>query len=434
MEEQTQHEKERREYAQITGDEDLRDRLNKHSWLDVSLWSRAEEVEALVDLIAHTMLETKPNKKRLTHLRVILMNLLRASKEGVPDYVTYYRKYAPYSKRPARYNPAGITRLTVNVIDDLINAGLIEHHRGQYSVEYDMGYCSKMAPTDTLLELMDSAGIIPEMVGRHPDSEVVLLRDSKETEWNGTETIRTGGSFINYTDDIDIEVMRDEINSYNGFLNHHDVRVPGLPKPEFTGVHRIFNNASWEQGGRFAGGWWMLLKKDVRKGIQIDHKPTIELDFSSSLLSILYAVNGIEPTGGDQYHLDGFDRDIVKKASMRCLNNKRRYHAINGLERDLLKDYPDIADSVDCERLITAFEKKHELVANDFYSGMGYYLMYLESEICFQVMMDLMEQEICCLSIHDSFIVQKEHRDELWSAMVDAFRDILNVAYTPVIK
>ena len=60
-------------------------------------------------------------------------------------------------------------------------------------------------------------------------------------------------------------------------------------------LHRIFIDRALSKGGRFYGGWWQLIPKELRPYILIYGKSTIEIDYSSFHLSILYAQRGLRP-------------------------------------------------------------------------------------------------------------------------------------------
>ena len=57
------------------------------------------------------------------------------------------------------------------------------------------------------------------------------------------------------------------------------IDVSGLHFPEAfyqeRTVRRIFNNGSFEEGGRFYGGWWERVPSRYRPQITIDGMPTV---------------------------------------------------------------------------------------------------------------------------------------------------------------
>ena len=55
-------------------------------------------------------------------------------------------------------------------------------------------------------------------------------------------------------------------------------------------LKRIFNNSSLEEGGRFYNGWWQSIPSRYRPFISINGDFTIEMDYSSIHIHLLYAV------------------------------------------------------------------------------------------------------------------------------------------------
>jgi hypothetical protein len=87
-------------------------------------------------------------------------------------------------------------------------------------------------------------------------------------------------------------------------------------------LRRVFNNGSWEDGGRFYGGWWQAIPKKYRRHIQIEGKQTVEWDYSSIHPTILYAMEG-HPAPSDAYDIPEWDsehRDLIKTTFNQLLN------------------------------------------------------------------------------------------------------------------
>jgi hypothetical protein len=55
----------------------------------------------------------------------------------------------------------------------------------------------------------------------------------------------------------------------------------------------------------------------------------------------------------------------------------------------------------------------------------GLSFQYQDSQIAEQVMLKLLEQDITCLPVHDSFIVARQFGNELIAAMREAFSSLL---------
>ena len=55
-------------------------------------------------------------------------------------------------------------------------------------------------------------------------------------------------------------------------------------------VRRVFNTGTFDDGGRFYGGWWQLIDGSYRKDIRTNNVPTVEIDYSSLHVSLAYAM------------------------------------------------------------------------------------------------------------------------------------------------
>ena len=74
-------------------------------------------------------------------------------------------------------------------------------------------------------------------------------------------------------------------------------------------VRRVFNRSSFDHGGRFYGAWWQACPKVWRREIFINDAPTIEQDYSSLHIALLYSRRGVDyfKTGRlkfEVHHLD----------------------------------------------------------------------------------------------------------------------------------
>ena len=69
-------------------------------------------------------------------------------------------------------------------------------------------------------------------------------------------------------------------------------------------LYRVFNNGSFDEGGRFYGGWWQNLPSEYRQFITINGHTTSEYDYSApSILAMLYAELG-QPLRDDAYEIE----------------------------------------------------------------------------------------------------------------------------------
>jgi hypothetical protein len=118
-------------------------------------------------------------------------------------------------------------------------------------------------------------------------------------------------------------------------------------------------------------------------------------------------------------------REAAKTGLIAILNASNRY--ISQPE-----DYdPDLAGMPwrEAQRLI---ERHHSPLHRLFYTGEGLRLHYVDSQIAERVLLHFAARDIVCLPIHDSFIVQRKHSDELAMVMRAVYK--AEVGFEPKIK
>jgi hypothetical protein len=205
---------------------------------------------------------------------------------------------------------------------------------------------------------------------------------------------------------------------------------------------RFFANRSWEEGGRFYGGWWQNLRNSKKRGrwrgqILINGKPTAELDYSGLHVVLLYALEGIDywtEIDRDPYRLEGYEesermRDFLKLVLLCCLFADSRATAIKAVRRKIHKrddgtwgrseEYGWVADEdLDLGLVVDAFAEAHPRISQRyFYSNHSTRLQRLDSEIAERVMKRFTEQGIPVLAIHDSFLIDQLKFGDLFTAM-----------------
>lgn len=189
-------------------------------------------------------------------------------------------------------------------------------------------------------------------------------------------------------------------------------------------LRRIFTRGLLDRGGRFYGGWWQLVPAEYRPFIQINFKQTIEIDFSSIILTILYALNNQSPPKGDLYDVgignngDSNIRRVVKLYILAILNDEHSGFRLNETQLKIIG-----TSQSDLKALVL---QKHPIIGQHLKTGIGQYLQYLDSQIAFDVMKEMMlSHDVPVLPIHDSFIVRKGFQKMLTQQMLDSFHAIL---------
>lgn len=187
-------------------------------------------------------------------------------------------------------------------------------------------------------------------------------------------------------------------------------------------MRRIFNNGSFEMGGRYYGGWWQNVPKGFRKHISINGNKMVELDYSEMHLTMLYQEEGLEPPDNPYMPLDYIERDIGKYAFNGLLNTKdgKLYPH---------KDFKPYADKYDLNwyDFLEEMMQYHTPIENRLCEGYGLSLQYVDSQIAERVMLHFFDKGIVCLPVHDSFIVEEQHKSELERKMKEVALEITGI-------
>ena len=393
-------------------------------------------------------------KKQL--LGMILINLHHGFRTR--KSVAFSATPRTYSSVPQRYRrPYQRFDLVKQVISELKRLGYIETLRGRsFKNPLYEGQMSKMYPSDLLKRLFRSYSI-KRTVKLFP-AEEIILKDSGKKKISYKETAET----IQMRTDVKLvnslrksakfvlkgvpESLLETVSKSQGRtfreilqpLTDVNLSVPMRDIPlRTTYVYRIFNNSSFYEGGRFYGSAEMGLPKGLRKYLYIDDKPTIELDYSSHHLMILYHQCGIDYRG-DPYVTKKKDRRALYKAvTMSVLNNNNKPSAIKAVLESYKAGKIDLSwmPEVSYARIMKYFdkwEKVHYRLTGYFYSEQGVKLMNTDSVIMNKILQYFAKKGIVACGIHDSVIVQRKYKKELLEVMEDVYRDVLG--FNPVIK
>jgi hypothetical protein len=428
-----------------------KDQVKPELWqsrsINFHLTSRYPQVLSLVDtlldeVIAH--IKRRDNPKRIhtaklqKSLSLVVLNLYSLHKVNRKKYVGYPRNPGGFERTRYKRHNVGFD-VFKNVIDTLEELGYLESHLGYYVKEIGIGKNSRIRANISLIELFNEHKLAPIMVERDQSEEVIILKSVNILEDNSKEKF-----IVNYEDTKQTNLMRDNLKTINALLDSRwiDLEVSDKAYEEIAEktekkknrsdidfnrklLKRVFNNNSFEDGGRFYHGWWQEISKEYRKNITIDGKRTVEVDYSSIHFRILYAEQGIDIGDKDPYIIEGYEdnRSIVKLALNIILNAETKNKAIYAIFNH---DDIDI-DKQTAKDIYKKLEEEHPKIKQYFGSGRGIKLQYKDSQIAEQVMLNLARDNIVCLPVHDSFIVRLSHQIDLHEEMDKAFKDIVGV-------
>lgn len=198
-------------------------------------------------------------------------------------------------------------------------------------------------------------------------------------------------------------------------------RLPHGPEK----LYRIFAEEDG-RGGRLFGHWVQRMKSDQRRSLTIKGLPTVELDYGSMQLVLLYAMAGIPVPEGDLYDPDGkgqTHREWMKTVLVVSVGCCTRTKTIRALERKL-REKKEFKKG-EAERYYDEFWNRHQAVCphGKYSEAMWSILQFAESSIALRVLRYLEERKIIVIPIHDGFIVQARYEAMLRNAMERAFED-----------
>jgi hypothetical protein len=370
-------------------------------------------------------------------LRLLLCNMYTQGQREV----RVSRRKQPLGGK--KNNPIDIKYSSINDSLDKLDAnGYIIQKKGSYE-ERKM---TTMMPTKRLMQWFEDTGWSDEGVDKRVGTYVTLRKANKD---NGNAI------YIDYEDTEYSNWLNKEIKKYDQLLNSsrivllNDDGTEDREFKKFTVQRRFikhkakFNNMEFTFGGRMPGPWTNL-SSVLRKNITINGQPTIELDRKASHLNAMYQVitGAPYPYDDDPYHIvvDGYPvpRHIAKnfssfmqgskspRGAAQSVLNHYKYEAFikdNPEEEDIKKceEYIEFKNKVKTKAIANAILKKHPKVAKYYNNRKVYgdFISCWESDIVFEVVMELTKRGIPCLTIYDSFIVPLQYKD-----LVDNMKDI----------
>lgn len=369
-------------------------------------------------------------------LEAFVMDLMAAVWDDPTRWLAYSRRRDDYPGA-TRYRSSLVTRQAVcDVADLLVQAKLAEGERGFYDRSHHggmmkVGRKSRIRATEALLALATSHGLNPASIAIVAASETILLRGPKEVRGKP-------GPLMEYEDNQETVKLRETLGRINALLEAAIITVDGqasagdllqptqgddeesLPTDRTAQrLYRVFNDGSFDRGGRFYG-WWQGLKKEVRQRLRINGEPVIELDFSGMHPRLCYALDGqpLRPEV-DPYAIPGLEgadtRDLVKRGFNQLLN---------GTEKTSNAP-PGCADRLPAgmrwHQLLARIEEHHRPIDHWLRCRRGLELQAIDAGIAEQVLSYLAYRGIPCLPVHDSFIVARRHEDRLGETMMLAW-------------
>jgi hypothetical protein len=209
-----------------------------------------------------------------------------------------------------------------------------------------------------------------------------------------------------------------------------------------TKLHRVFNHKNLDKGGRFYGGFEMMINKHARKYLTINGNKTVTLDYSALHISMCYHQKGL-PVNDDPYTAcnskNGW-RAIYKILINTMFNAKDEKSTRAGFrhtcrKKKLLNDLKlknTWLTNENIDDLMLQVKKVHSQISDQFCSLKGMELQCIDSKIAEDIMLHFAKKNVMVLCLHDGFSVDEENEEELLDVMKKIYKN--NFGFEPQIK
>ena len=230
----------------------------------------------------------------------------------------YDALHFPLSNKVLRKASRYKTPVLGKTLPDLLNVmtapemdflALTKGHKNFRIIDQDLnavpmeGVQSTLALGPKLLSRIERFGITQEDIAWSDEQETILLRSTKrpcKEVAKAVEYIYTQGA----------NTLRAEMNSINAYLAQADISCKYFnTNHNDRYLRRIFNNNSFDQGGRLYGGFWQRLTSEMRyEHIRINKDMIAECDYRQMSILLMYAEAGAQKQlpAGDLYDLSAF--------------------------------------------------------------------------------------------------------------------------------
>lgn len=275
---------------------------------------------------------------------------------------------------------------------------------------------SSIKATPKLFQRADVDSLEFSDFGRLPGEEVIILKAEKE--WHSDN-----GQWIQYEDTPETIRMRSELEEINAWLGDLDLYVQTgdwVPDCSRKRLLRIFNNSSFDEGGRLYHGLWQDLNKATRRNeLLINGQSVVELDYGQMFLRMLYAdTEAGAPDVEDLYAIPGcsYSRDGLKKITTAALTTDS---VLTRMPEDTRKHF---SDAISFDEVMEQIKGYHAPIAHHFFTGIGMKLQKREADIMVKLLLKAKAEDLILLPLHDGVLGIRGEERRIKELMRDVFR------------
>jgi len=313
------------------------------------------------------------------------------------------------------------------------------------------------------LDALDDFGLIEQKKGKKTDNKTTSIKTTEDlliwftaNNWSHDDIVSFNPQRITLKLNEDKKVFVDpnttqfftwldfELKKYNDLLNASVICLPNkdvtLEQQRSITTSRGFIKHKYHPkdgellfGGRLVGSWVSLSSED-RKKITINGESTVEIDREASHINAMYEVatgNPYPKEYGDPYDIVVDERQVPRHMAKNLLSFSQSANSSRGVSARVGRNYKkkaneDNAKQKDIDNLNewNRFKKKtsgtkvHKVLMMKHYQVKDYYLrgkqygdmiQCWEADLVFEVVRELTNRGVACLTVFDSFIVQSKH-------------------------
>jgi len=403
---------------------------------DPQLRAKSAELQASVRRFANTLLAheaARGSRKRARKdadtgkfyvaVEALACNLILLEATGSNSKLAVPRSHAVIWQGNAKSNPV-FGQHFLDAIDLMSAMGLIAEGRRGYRISARSKMPSLVEPRERLADHLPLCPPAWREIHQIDEPVVVILKEGKDEDGNA--------AVISYRETAQSKKFANQVRTINKFLREADIEIagqdesgPSLGKgghviaPYRRSLRRIFNNGTWQHGGRLAGAaFWLSMERPERKRIRIHGQRVAEVDYGQLFPRLAYVRAGTPQPDGDLYDLFGNStgRDGCKKLMNALL-----------FSRGPLKNWPEdthrhFPHGINLRTAIEMLSAKHAPIAHLFGKGLGFQLMRIESDMLIEVLTELSAAGVTALPLHDAVLVAKSHASVAQETMEAVFR------------
>jgi hypothetical protein len=310
----------------------------------------------------------------------------------------------------------------LDLIDSMASFGLIAKVSTGYRINDRRKAPSLITVREALAEHLPIGSFDWRWIKLVDEPEVIILKEGKD------EDGRAG--LVEYSDGKNTIRWRKQINHINASLQRANIEIAApsialhiggnghLIIPYRRSVRRIFNNATWQHGGRLAGGFWMSMKREDRfRQLRIDGELVADVDYRQLFPRLAYVRAQADQPSSDIYDVtgDGSSREGWKTLFNALLFAEGRLGNWPSGCREHFREGIKLREAIDL------LKRKHAPIANLFETRIGFQLMRIESDMLVAVVTHLLLNGITALPLHDAVLVARSNAEAAKQAMQHEF-------------